>query len=309
MASYLLKSRADSTTAKYAGYFKHFEQFCKSKCLCAKPAKAMSVCLFITGLLDEDKSYSVICACVYAIKWKHSIYGLDDPTTDSFVQHLLEAAKRLRSKPTQKKDVIDASVLVDLCTKFENDMNLINMRDLAMIIICFAGFLRYNELSKLLCSDVVFNNDHLILKIRSSKTDVYREGSEVLIAKGSGKACPYLMLERYMLAAGLTPPSEKFLFSPMLYSKGKYSFITKNKPLSYTRAREIIISKLALVAPGLKLGTHSLRASGATVAANASGLSDRCIKRHGRWRTEKAKDGYIKDSLDKKLMVTKCLGL
>ena len=39
-------------------------------------------------------------------------------------------------------------------------------------------------------------------------------------------------------------------------------------------------------------GLHSLRAGGASAAANA-GVPDRMFKRHGRWRSENAKDGYI----------------
>ncbi|KAL5497418.1 hypothetical protein EMCRGX_G013885 [Ephydatia muelleri] len=41
---------------------------------------------------------------------------------------------------------------------------------------------------------------------------------------------------------------------------------------------------------------HSLRAGGATAAANA-GVPDRLFKRHGRWKSESAKDGYVKDSV------------
>ena len=44
-----------------------------------------------------------------------------------------------------------------------------------------------------------------------------------------------------------------------------------------------------------QFGLHSLRAGGASAAANA-GVPDRLFKRHGRWRSKAAKDGYIKDS-------------
>ena len=53
---------------------------------------------------------------------------------------------------------------------------------------------------------------------------------------------------------------------------------------------------------------HSLRAGGATAAANA-GVPDRLLKRHGRWRSETAKDGYVKDSDKKHLEVSKHLAL
>ena len=63
--------------------------------------------------------------------------------------------------------------------------------------------------------------------------------------------------------------SDKFLFRPMKRSKGKAKLYAVNKKMSYTRAWEWIVGKLRLAVPGLNLGTHSLRASKATMAANA----------------------------------------
>ena len=45
------------------------------------------------------------------------------------------------------------------------------------------------------------------------------------------------------------------------------------------------------------IGTYSLRSGGATAAANA-GISDRLFKRHGRWSSDSAKDGYVKVTCD-----------
>ena len=42
------------------------------------------------------------------------------------------------------------------------------------------------------------------------------------------------------------------------------------------------------------------------MAANA-GVSNRLFKRHGRWKTDQAKDGYIKDKLEPLLAVSKSL--
>ena len=55
-----------------------------------------------------------------------------------------------------------------------------------------------------------------------------------------------------------------------------------------------------------KYGLHSLRSGGASLATY-SGVSDRLFKRHGRWKSDKAKDGYIEDSLESLLSVTKNL--
>jgi len=221
----------------------------------------------------------------------------------------LECAKRSNSKPVQKKDVISSEHLIDLCDKLKDSNDVIVLRDLSMILISFAGFLRFNELSELCCNDVSFHNDHCVLFIKKSKTDIYRSGRQLFIAKGDTCACPVTMLTKYMHHAGLSAASGNFLFRPACRSGKNCFLLDKNKPLSYTRARECIVSRLKSVAPNLRLGTHSLRASGATVAANAAGVSDRCLKRHGRWKSDLAKDSYIEDSIDKKLFITRQLSL
>ena len=52
------------------------------------------------------------------------------------------------------------------------------------------------------------------------------------------------------------------------------------------------------------IGTHSLRGGGATAAANVD-VPDRLFKRHGRWASKSAEDGYVQDSLSSRLSVSK----
>ena len=53
-------------------------------------------------------------------------------------------------------------------------------------------------------------------------------------------------------------------------------------------------------------GLHSLRSGGASHAPY-SGVADRLSKRRGRWKSDRAKDGYIEDSLESLLSVSKSL--
>ena len=64
-------------------------------------------------------------------------------------------------------------------------------------------------------------------------------------------------------------------------------------PLSYNRAREIVLSAFDSIGlPKQDYGLHSLRVGGASSAANAR-VPNRLFKRRGRWKSDKAKDGYI----------------
>ena len=78
------------------------------------------------------------------------------------------------------------------------------------------------------------------------------------------------------------------------------------RSLCYTQDRELVLEKLTLL--GLDKSLHSLRSGGASAAANA-GVPDCLFKRHGRWKSERTKDGYVEDKLDSRLTVSKNLGL
>ncbi|XP_053378571.1 uncharacterized protein LOC128548169 [Mercenaria mercenaria] len=309
MASYLLQSKADNTVNKYFNSFTQFEKFCHKNKLVSKPAHPFTVGLYFTSLMDEGKSNHVVTSAFYSIKWVHNINDMEDPTESPVVKQLLEAAKRTHSKPVCKKDVVSTHELHSLCSMFIDSDDICILRDLSMIMITYAGFMRISEVLNLKCKDVRFSEDHVTIYVSKSKTDIYRNGSDIVISKGSTSACPYVLLQKYMNAANLNDKPDEFLFKPALRSKNVVSLVKVNKPLSYTRAKECIVSKLKLVAPNRNLGTHSLRASGITEAAKSSDISERCLKRHGRWKSDIAKDGYVKDSIEKRLAVSKKLDL
>ncbi|XP_020623296.1 uncharacterized protein LOC110060834 [Orbicella faveolata] len=81
----------------------------------------------------------------------------------------------------------------------------------------------------------------------------------------------------------------------------------RKEAMSYSRAKELI--KKEIGKEGLdptKFGIHSLHSGGASAAAALS-VPDRLFQRHGGWRSEKAQNNYIKESLDSLLLVTKSI--
>ena len=85
--------------------------------------------------------------------------------------------------------------------------------------------------------------------------------------------------------------------------------LQKSGRLSNSRAWEILLEKIkAMGWDPSQFGMHSLRVGGTTAAANA-GVPDRLFKQHGCRRSETVSDGYVKDSVEKRLEVSKHLGL
>ena len=105
-----------------------------------------------------------------------------------------------------------------------------------------------------------------------------------------------------MLQAGIQRTDKSFLFQQITKLKDRER-LKAGGSLSYTRLRECLKAKLLQLAP--QFGLHSLRVGGATAAK----VPDRLFRRHGRWKTEVAKDGYVEDSLEARLSVSSSLGL
>ena len=82
----------------------------------------------------------------------------------------------------------------------------------------------------------------------------------------------------------------------------------RKSKISYTRVRELVKEAFADSIDVNLIGVHSPRAGGASSAAN-NGIPDRLFKRHGRWSSENAKDGHIKDRLEDRLSVSRNLGI
>ena len=70
------------------------------------------------------------------------------------------------------------------CSVFSSlDGSLVDARFMAMALLAFAGFLRFDELANLKLKDLALHDTHFELFIESSKTDQYHEGAIVPTVK------------------------------------------------------------------------------------------------------------------------------
>ena len=64
--------------------------------------------------------------------------------------------------------------------------SLTEIRLLAVCLLAFEGFMRCDQLAKLQCKDIVYNDEGMVVNICSSKTDQLREGASLVIACSGG---------------------------------------------------------------------------------------------------------------------------
>jgi len=300
--------REPNTIKKYETHFKVWKNWAEKFNICVVPADPNKVALFMLHLIQSEAKMPKIEACYYAIKFFHNSANLSDPCEHTLVKNMYEAAKRIKKHKVTKKKAFKLNHIQDLF-KITNEEDLSEMRTFVVLLLSFCGFLRFDEASNIRRSDIHIFDSYMKIYIEKSKTDIYREGHWSFIAKGLNGICPVENVIKYCTLANISEESDEFLFRAMTTSKHNKKLRKMNKPLSYTRTREIfkdICKKLKLNSS--EFGLHSLRAGGASTAANR-GVSYRLFKRHGRWKSDKAKDGYIEDDISALLSVSQTLGL
>ena len=188
--------------------------------------------LYLDHLIESNTSSSVLRSASCGISWANRLYGFPDPCHDPLVKNILEAGARMSAKPVVKKEPITPEMISSICLKYASpSANLSSLRIAALFITAYCAFLRFDELAKLRCCDYVK------ISIVSSKTDVYRDGSSVLLARTGTVTCPYTILSRSFHLAALSCNSNDFVFRNLVYHKSTLSYSLGSRPISYTRAR------------------------------------------------------------------------
>ena len=91
-------------------------------------------------------------------------------------------------------------------------MNLEDLRTTLICVFSFMGFLRYSEVSILRMSDIVIHDSNMAIFIEKRKTDIYRNGNWLYLAKLKSKLCPITLLRRYMKLAKICKHSNDYIF-------------------------------------------------------------------------------------------------
>ena len=272
------------------------------------PAMEHQVALYLQHLADTTNSKSAVEEAYNALAWVHFTAGLSSPTSSVFVKSTLEGLQRRLARPIIKKTPVTIGMLGEIVQDAKRSTSLSDLRLATACLLAFAGFLRFKELINIRPCDIAMLGNAIKLHIPCSKTDQLRRGDEVLIAKTGNIMCPVAMLQQYMIIAGIEWEDQRPLFRPISKTKNGEK-LRESGHISYSCLRELFKKKLTQLGYNqVEFGLHSLRAGGATSAAN-NGVADRLFKRHGRWRSENTKDGYIDDSPELRLEVTQNLGL
>jgi site-specific recombinase XerD len=300
----LQESKAPLTVKAYRlAYDKWVSWAAQFKEVQTMPANSVHVGLYVTNLAKNVSSYSTINQACASIAWAHRIAGFESPTNNVQFIELLSGLKRRLAKPRVPKEPFELAHIKSLID-IVDFTSITDVRNILLIVLAFYAFLRVSELMDIRWSDVLVTEEFLQLYISKSKSDQLRDGNTVVIARIGGKYCPIALLEYYLKIACNSITEKRYLFCKIHLVKGKRC-LNHSQCMTYSNIRDIVKSKAEQIGlNSAEFSTHSMRAGGATLAAN-SGVVDRLFQRHGRWRSVQSKDAYVKDSISCRLSVTK----
>jgi hypothetical protein len=240
----LTESRAANTRTSYRCGLTRCKNWAVKQGLDSKdilPARALQVAIYLASIIQTANTPSPVINSFYSIKWYHELLGFQSPTESKLVVNILEAAKRRLAKPVRKKEPVTIELMSKTFKALFVKGDVKNQRTICACLLSYAGFLRSEELLKLRSCDLLFNSVYLSIFIESSKTDKYRDGAWVLIARTGTDLCPVVNLERYMTWTGISPESDHYIFCNLSATKAGYKLRSDGKHLTYSNFRSLFL--------------------------------------------------------------------
>lgn len=106
------------------------------------PAQGVHFALYLAYLLKKSNSPNSILAAISGVSWAHRKAMLEDPCTHSLVGEVRDAAKRLLSRPVQKKLPLSVVHLRKIVETFAKPGAYLNdLQTVLIMVLGLTGFL------------------------------------------------------------------------------------------------------------------------------------------------------------------------
>ena len=281
---------ATSTRRTYRSGSSRYLQFCESFNVTPFPVSESGLSFFVAFLYRQGLSGGTVKSYLAAIRYVQISLGLGDPHTAAMPQleYVVKGVKKKTAgRPARCRRPITPQILAMMKQVWEHEPDKFDAAMLcAAACMCFFGFLRsgevvvpsvseYDPAVHLSVGDVRVDStsapQYLEVRIKASKTDLFRKGVLVYLGRTDKELCPVAAVLSYMVLWG--EAAGPFFW----FSDGRY--LSRERFVAQVQ-RAI---RLAGVEPGGYSG-HSFRIGVASTAA-LCGVQDSLIKTLGRWES------------------------
>ena len=259
----------------------------------------------IPGMQDEIGEYlislvtsvslPVIRQIIASINYFHKLFGFEGPCGRLLDGLVNDYILKFCSKPKVQREPILINHLERIFNLFcFKNCSLYFLRSLGILVLGFFGFLRFSDFCNLRLSDVLFKKDKIVIFIRKSKTDRFREGQSVSFDNGSFPAKFVSLYFKRFCFSDYVDSDDYFVFMSMKRKQGE-CLIYRDYPVSYSSCSRIVrqlFEKAGI--PSKLIKVHSLRIGGATESSRL-GVPDFLVGANGRWKSDSSRRLYQRD--------------
>ncbi len=254
---FLLVTKAASTRAEYAKDLKYF-----AAAGGAIPATLDQIVAYVTGMA-ASLSVSTIEKRLVSLHVAHVEQGCPSPVHDPRIKLLMQGVRRQLGVAQRRVAAVEKSALLDLWSAASKGRRVQAARNIALLVLCWAGAFRRSEVVSLKWESVVFLESGAEATLLTSKVDQTGKGFVKFIPVAYGDRCPVKALKHWQEVCGNTTG---FIFRPV----NRHDQIL-DRPLSPHAVAQIVkrIIKLTGRDPDLYSG-HSLRSGFVTAGVLAN---------------------------------------
>ena len=304
------ESRKPSTIEKYCLSLRKFFRYCQSNSIdLVLPLPSLQIAQYLETLKKSSTKSSIVNALT-SLKWLYyfipGLNSVNNPLNDTMLSKIVESSNRNNAKMKIRKKPLSSEIIQGILKQLPKEPTLVQLRNCLIPVLAYALLLRHDETSHLNCSHLTVLDEGIKFFIPSSKTDTYREGKFVFLAKENRSL--YDLLLRYFSVSNISIGQNHFLFGPVAYDKSTKKFYIKNEKLSYDVFNKIV--KEAVAQLGLnpsEFGTHSARSGGASDLAPF--ISQYHLMLSGRWSDPRSIGSYVETPWSTRFEISKILNI
>lgn len=296
-----------NTRRTYESAFKQFTVWCeKNGHNPYDPTNDVIVTLYLQSLVSSSENAvarSTLDIAAAAIADYHR-YEDVKPTDSILVSRTLKIARTMTKKKNPKKP-LTVKMMLSMVTEYKKiaKPKFEDVRDICLILIMMAAFLRESEAVALKKDDVWIENMEvdgverkvLMVYVEKAKNDQERNGHVTMVggSLSNSELCPVKWFRLYSVTRLRT--------AEYLFHTNKGNKMAKTTPSG--RMKKWV---QAIGMNSEDYASHSARIGG-TTEANKTGVPTILLKRHGNWKSDVVYD-YIRESIEERLSVTAFLG-
>lgn len=247
------------------------------------PTSEETLALYLTTLVERGLAMPTIEQRVSAIQHVHDLAGKESPTRSQHIRGLLEGIRReMQHRPDGAPPLLTDHIkqIAEALRQrpFPRDSDRVrSLRDVAVILLGFAGALRRSEIAAVEVADLHERTSGLGLEIPRSKTDQTGDGQVIGITATGTDYCPVQAVRDWKAAASIT--------SGPLFRGVHRSGTILDRAISGRTINNIV--KDACEAAGLSIdaSSHSLRV-GHVTQATINNVPDGIIRAQSRHKDE-----------------------